>query len=332
MQYLTVVSESGDECVCVCPFCNGKTTLYFNDEKGVWVCFKCGTKGNAKALVEMLDGTYTEPELELEYLSDQLRSLDVCSNSSRELVRPITEGVLRRFHKPGALHERWSARGFDAALCDRWEFGYDFLGHALTLVCRDPFTGHATGIVRRKLESGEGPRYQFPAGFARNVSLHGSWLVASSRNSGTSDATEQVVLTEGPTDAARTDQAGFPAVAQYGSSISAGQIRLLHRLDVRRLILFYDYDRAGLSATEKGLSLAEEFEVSRVVWDREKYCWHTKVCGCPKNSKEEWLEHTANLANCPAPRRCKCGRIHEPDPGSLDLKEIKHMLNKAVEV
>lgn len=329
MQHLTIVSEYGDECVASCPFCSGSATLYFNDVKGVWVCFKCGEKGTSKSLVEMLDGTYTEPEIELAQISDQLRSL---GSDVQHLVRPLSDSYLRRFRQPGRPHELWTVRGFDEATCDRWELGYDFLGDALTLPYRDPATGQAAGIIRRLVNPGNGPRYQFLPGFARNRSLYGSWLLSTDTVAGKRTANEKVVLAEGPTDAVRVDQSGkCSAVAQYGSSISAGQIRLLHRLDVRKLVLFYDYDRAGLTATEKGSRLAEEFEVDKVVWDREKYCWHTRVCGCSRNSKDDWLEHTANLVNCPSPRKCKCGRVHEPDPGSLDLKTISNMLNKAVQ-
>jgi DNA primase len=325
--------ESGNELSCECPFCGASTALYFNDIKGAWICFKCGEKGTAQALVEMLDGSYKEPEYELEYLSDQLRSLNADGDRRRELLRPITDGFLRRFRKRGDCHERWSARGFTAATCDRWELGYDFLGDALTLPYRDPFTGQASGIIRRRLGPGDGPRYLFPSGFARRSSLYGSWLVATDTYRGDRDSTEPVIVTEGPTDAARTDQASrIGSVAQYGSSISAGQIRLLHRLGIEKLILFYDYDRAGLNATYKGEELASEFMVEKVRWNKEIYCWHRKVCGCIRNSKDQWLEHTRNLKNCQNIRMCQCGRIHEPDPCSLELPEINIMLNGRVEI
>lgn len=332
-QYLNVVSESGNELSCECPFCGAGTALYFNDVKGAWVCFKCGEKGTAQALVKMLNGTYAEPEYELEHISDQLRSLGEYGDRRRELLRPITDGFLRRFRKPGDCHERWAARGFDSTVCDRWELGYDFLSNALTLPYRDPTTRQASGIIRRQINPGDGPRYLFPTGFNRRSSLYGSWLLAIERDSGKRDPTEPVIVSEGPTDAIRADQASeFNAVAQYGSSTSAGQIRLLHRLGVQRLILFYDYDRAGLSATNKGEELASEFMVEKVRWNREIYCWHRKVCGCSRNSKDAWREHTRNISNCPNVRSCRCGRIHEPDPCSLEILAIQQMIRERVEI
>lgn len=337
-QWLNVVGEARDEICSECPFCNSPSSLYFNDVKGLWVCFsgKCGAKGTAKTLVKMLNGTYTEPELQLEHISDQLRSLDLHGGGGERDARPLSDSHLTRFRRPGEVHDLWRVRGFDAATCDRWELGYDFLGDALTLPYRNPFTGHVAGVIRRPVDPGDGPRYIFPPGFARRSSLYGSWIVYGDTVEGARGADEPVVVAEGPTDAANIDQAArghrVLAVAQYGSSIAEGQIRLLHRLGVRSVVLFYDYDRAGLSATRKGEELANEFLVTKVRWDRDAYCWHSKVCGCPRTSKDQWKEHTWYPRQCPSKRQCRCGRVHEPDPGGLRDKEIIRMIEKRVEV
>lgn len=326
LQHLDVVVEGVEENQCECPFCGGEKSLGFNDVKGLWNCFKCGEGGGAKMLVELLEGNYREPDVDLEQVSAQLRSL---KSDPSEPPRVLHDGYLLRYRGHHGAHKLWRARGFDESVCERFELGYDPLAEALTLPYRDPATGQLSGIIFRSTAPVvDGSRYKFPAGFARNRSLYGSWLV----DRPSSDKSSALVLAEGPTDAVRTDQAGHPAVAQYGSSIGAGQIRLLHRLEVRNLVLFYDYDRAGLRATEKSLLLAEEFFVEKVRWDRQVYCWHSKVCGCRRASKDTWLEHTASPALCFRMRECRCGRIHEPDPCSLDLKEIDRMLGKTVRV
>lgn len=310
-QHLTVVFEGVTECMCTCPFCEGKSSLGFNDVKGLWICFKCGEKGTAKTLVEMLEGVYTEPEVELDEISAELRSLE---RDVQSVQKSLPEPYLRRFSQPGRVHELWRARGFDSAVCDRWELGYDFLTGRLTLPFRDPFTGALAGVFYRSTD-GEGPRYQYPKGFARSSSLYGSWLLSDNGSRG-------VVLVEGPTDAINVSRCEESSVAEYGSSIAQGQVQLLHRLGVKAVTLFFDYDRAGLAATGKAERLASEFHVEKVTWNRDKYCWHRIVCGCRNNCDNH------DLSRCIRKTRCACKREHEPDPGMLSVKETAKMLER----
>lgn len=322
--YLAVQYEGTEECQCICPWCDGK--LNFNDVKGMWYCFKCSKGGTARKLVQMLNGTYREPEADIIQLAEELRELSADVYEAPNFLPPTY--LLRYKRRNGLPHQGWLDRGFDKRTCDRWELGFDPLGDkggALTLPYWNPFTGSLDGIIFRYLNPGDGMRYQFPSGFPRSSSLYGSWLIDQMGEE------QALCLVEGPTDAIRVDQSGNPAVAQYGSSLTPGQVRLLHRLGVERIILFYDYDRAGLRATVKAEHLAEEFEVEKVLWSRKKYCWHSKVCCC-SSKEEEQREHTTDPARCRRMRKCECGRIHEPDPGSLDVKEILRMLERTVAV
>lgn len=314
--HLTVVFEGAEECMCSCPFCDGSSSLGFNDVKGLWICFKCGEKGTAKTLVEMLEGTYTEPEVELDEISAELRLLE---RDVQSVQKSLPESYLRRFSQPGRVHELWRARGFDVATCDRWELGFDFLTGRLSLPFRDPFTGGLAGIFFRST-GGEGPRYQYPKGFARSSSLYGSWLLQRSDS-------HYAVLSEGPTDAISVSRCEESAASVYGSSISQGQVRLLHRLGIKTAVLFFDYDRAGIRATKKAEALASEMDVEKVVWDKDKYCWHRFICGCGRCDPLE-LSVCRNRVK----RKCRCGREHEPDPGMLRVKEITKMLGRTTGV
>lgn len=313
-QHLDVIHEGTDECMCACPFCLGSSCLGFNDVKGLWICFKCGEKGTAKTLVEMLEGVYTDPEVELEEISAELRSLE---RDVQSVQKHLPDTYLRRFSQPGRVHELWRARGFGPAVCDRWELGYDFLTDRLTLPFRDPFTGRLAGVFYRST-GGEGPRYQYPKGFARSSSLYGSWFLAGS-------SSQHAVLNEGPTDAVSVSRCKVFSCAVYGSSVTQGQVRLLHRLGVKTVTAFFDYDRAGLRVTAKAEALAAEFNLEKVVWDRDKYCWHRLVCGCGQCDKLD-----LNVCSRGRKKRCLCGRKHEPDPGSLKPKEIDKMLGRTV--
>jgi len=300
--------------MCACPFCDGKSTLGFNDVKGLWICFKCGEKGSAKTLVEMLEGRYTEPEVELDAISAELRSLE---RDVQSVQRNIPESYLRRFSQAGRVHELWRARGFGDSACLRWELGYDFLTGRLTLPFRDPFTGRLAGVFYRST-NGEGPRYQYPYGFARSSSIYGSWFFSDSDS-------ESAVLVEGATDAIGVSRCAELSGAVYGSSIARGQVRLLHRLGIKSVVTFFDYDRAGIRATEKARDIAEEILVEEVAWDTEKYCWHRIVCGDGRCDNR-------NISRCTRRIHCKCDRIHEPDPGSLDVKETRRLLERTTRV
>lgn len=311
-QNLNVVYESAAECMCSCPFCGGNTSLGFNDMKGLWICFRCGEKGTAKTLVEALQGVYTEPEVELDEISAELRSLE---RDVQSVQKYLPESYLRRFSPQGRVHQLWRDRGFGDATCLRWELGYDFLTNRLTVPFRDPFTGRLAGVFYRTIE-GDGPRYQYPRGFARSSSLYGSWFIAN----GTS---QQCVLGEGPTDAISISRVSDDAASVYGSSVTQGQIRLLHRLGIKTVVLFFDYDRAGIRATRKAEALAAELAVEKVVWNKEKYCWHRFVCGCGSCDPLELSVCRKRIR-----KKCRCGRIHEPDPGILRVKEISKMLGR----
>lgn len=288
--------------MCTCPFCEGKSSLGFNDVKGLWICFKCGEKGSAKTLVEKLEGRYTEPEVELSEISSELRLLE---RDVQQVQSHLPEAYLRRFHQAGRVHQLWRDRGFEVAVSDRWELGYDFLTGRLSIPFRDPFTGRLAGVIFRATD-GSIPRYQYPRGFARRSSLYGSWFVDASDS-------RHGILLEGPTDAinvgrADTDSRRVLPLGQYGSSTSTGQVRLLHRLGITSATLFFDYDRAGLHATEQAQEVAgPSLLLDKVVWNKKKYCWRRKD-------------------------ECRCLRIHQPDPGSLGVKEIQRMLERTKEV
>jgi len=109
-------------------------------------------------------------------------------------------------------------------------------------------------VVRRRLDLDDGPKYMYYKGFPRRESLFASWLVSKKH-------TDHVVITEGSLDAVAVWQAGFPAVAQYGSSITEQQVILLRRLGITKVTLFFDNDKAGREATMTAVSLMRDFLV-----------------------------------------------------------------------
>lgn len=232
-----VTLRSGDEYMVRCPKHEDRSaSLQVNVTKGLFVCFSCGWKGSIRTLL----GNIKEPEPEITEVLAILDAVDTAANAPRR-VRTLPEATLRRYNFPT---DYWAGRGFTEQTVAQWDLGYDAIDDDAIIPIRNQH-GDLISITRRRLHRDSGPKYLYQKGFQRSTNLFGSWKVGG----GT------VAITEGPLDAVMVWQAGIQAVAQYGSSISAHQVNLLHQMGVTRAVLFYDNDKAGQSATEQALSM-----------------------------------------------------------------------------
>jgi DNA primase len=307
--YLDPKVRGQEEFMCVCPFCAGGTSLQFNIESGLWVCFRCDAKGNAKALVKKLGGVYSDPVISAEHIRARLDRLRMRNKKAGKGDTVLEERTLARYAFPD---DYWTdVRGFSEETIERWGLGYDPLSDRHTIPYRNPH-GELLGVIQRLPGVNVFPRYIYPENFDRKGSLFGSWRIEG----------HKCALVEGSTDAIALDDVGRPAVAQFGSSVSRDQVKLLHTLDVRELVLFYDYDEAGQKAEEKARMYIDGIVLRSAVYDPAKYCWHKKLCGCG--------EHTwRTIGKCERKVLCKCRRKHEMDPNSLGKKERKRMYDNA---
>jgi 5S rRNA maturation endonuclease (ribonuclease M5) len=339
-KWLDPVIKGSEEWMCACPFCKGDSNLQFNISNGLWLCFRCKEKGTARSLVTKLGGSYTNPAVGIDQVRDLLDKVKSSLQEKNEYTEPewLPESYLARFG--GRPHEHWIGRGpgqrnFTSDTVREWGLGYDPLGPRLgrarvgpgvTIPYRD-LDGNLLGVIFRRLGDGF-PRYLYPKGFDRTASLFGSWKLGEDDND-SSRRGITVGLVEGSTDALRIRQLGLPALAQYGSSLHVNQVRLLRRLNVKEVVLFYDYDVAGRHATEQAAEILNGFSIRTVKWDEERYCWHKRLCGCDDN------HHPMDIAHCPKfkRKRCRCGRIHDVDPGNwrdLPDDEVHRMWDEAV--
>lgn len=239
---LEVAIRSGSEWMCKCPHHEDRTaSLQFNIDKGLWVCFSCGRKGNAKSLFG--DG-FREPEPDIEAVIAQLDLIEQAATAAPRLTMP--ESALKRFSFP---NDYWTGRGFSDTIIKAFQLGYDPLENDAIIPVRYP-DGELIGVIRRKLENDFGPKYMYPKGFPRRTTMFGAWLVAKS-------TTDHVAIVEGSVDAMAVWAAGIPAVAQYGSSISKEQVVMLRRLGINRVTLFYDDDKAGWHANHVALGMPD---------------------------------------------------------------------------
>jgi len=246
-----VGDRSGDEWTIRCPrHEDNRPSLRVNVRKGVFMCLSCQWKGQIKDLI----GDVPEPEPEVADIYRVLNGLDEDTVGPRTLP----ESVLRRYRFPT---DYWTGRGFDRATITAWDLGYDPLADDAIIPIRTA-SGDLSGVIRRRLTEGyDGPKYKHPKGFSKKHSLFGSWLVSG----------DHVVITEGPLDAVKVWQAGYDAVAQYGSSLADEQVDVLRGLGVYRVTLFYDNDRAGKMAARQAMDALPDFLVATVSYRRSPY-------------------------------------------------------------
>jgi DNA primase len=251
-QYFNVVSQSGDELHAHCPWHGDSSpSLSANIKKGVFICYGCGAKGTVLSLTEESEEYWSNPDEMLDLLDAQIQNIKTPEHPP-PMPTFLSEAALTRFNFP---HPYWKSRGFDEEVCTRFNLGYDPITRRLTIPTRNEHSQILGIIFRRTNEIG--PKYKYPYGFSRSRNLFGSWIRPRNRTA---------VLTEGPLDTVRIWQAGYFALAIYGSTISENQIHLLHRLGIERILTFYDNDTAGRSATEKTKSLIHDLEVIEIKW------------------------------------------------------------------
>lgn len=252
---LEVTLRSGDEWMCKCPWHEDNTaSLQFNVRKGLWVCFSCNRKGNAKSL---LGSDYRDPIIDIESVIAQLHLLEKADGGQKAEV--LQEGHLKRY----AFHtDYWHDRGFSDTTIKAFQLGYDPIENDAIIPVRG-IDGSLLGVIRRRLEIDAMPKYLYYKGFPRKKSLFASWLVSRKKGA------DHVAVTEGPLDAVSVWQAGIPAVAQFGSSMSVEQVSILKRLGVTRVTLFYDNDRAGNEAALLAIPMLRDFLVYCVRYKEE---------------------------------------------------------------
>lgn len=253
-RHFQVVLRSGDEFMCRClKHEDQSASLQFNVAKGLFYCFSCHWAGNVKTLMRDMGETFRE-EVDVQDVLAALDAIEAQANTPT-ILKAMPESLLKRYQFP---NDYWSGRGFTPTTIDTFSLGYDPMEDCAIIPVRN-VQSQLIGVIRRRLADDGGPRYMYPKGFPRKTSLFGAHLVAKS-------VSDHVVLVEGSVDAMKVWQAGYQGLAQYGSSINPAQVRLLARLGVNHVTLFYDDDKAGWAATDIAMEALREFYVDVVMY------------------------------------------------------------------
>lgn len=245
-EHLPIITVVGEEADCRCVFHeDSNPSMRFNMESGLFYCHACHAKGNIGTLTRHLGiASLDTSEYRLREVHEILRKLDMGTSNTRYLP----ESSLARYQIPTSYWEE--DRQLSLRVIDQFKLGADPMGEYVTIPMRT-MNGDLLGVIKRFLSPDADVRYKYPRGMKKSHHLFGAWQVARARNAKT------VVLTEGSIDAMKVWQAGWPGLAILGSEVSEEQIRVLQSLDARRVILFFDNDRAGKECASHALGYGE---------------------------------------------------------------------------
>jgi 5S rRNA maturation endonuclease (ribonuclease M5) len=228
----------GDEWLVACPWhSDTRPSLQINVKTGLYLCFACDARGNKKMLLDHLGITDTGG-VSREAL--RLRSERLREHKGTSALPKLPEAILEPYSVISTGY--WSQRGLSPYTVQLLELGYDIENDAGVIPLR-ALNGQLVGLVRRMLSPAlKGGRYRYSKGapissiiYAANLFRHES----------------EFALVEGPLDAAALIDVDIPALSLLGSRMSKQQLHVLLRLAPRRVVLFFDNDRAGRHATEK---------------------------------------------------------------------------------
>lgn len=276
-QFFDIRNRAGDEVMVLCVHHDDNSaSMQINLNDGLWLCFSCGAKGGPKQLFADQDVRWQEPEEDLQFLVKKLRDLSKKETTSH--VRTYPESYLSQFDVPIDYWKK--GRGIGSIGQKVFQLGYSPMGDYATIPLRS-VNGELLGVIKRPFDPQAEVRYRYPFKFERKNNLYASWLVERDQS------IDHVVLCEGSLDAIKVWQAGIPAMAVYGSSMSTQQIRLLRRLGINNVTLMFDDDQAGRKATKgcagwhiskshgqekvtynEALDLKREFLVNVVRWPK----------------------------------------------------------------
>jgi len=213
-------------------------------EKEVFSCFLCGGRSLPWLIHEVHGVPYPAAvHLLREKFGGGVLSWDEIRQRASKEPRPFPEPSYFSEFQLSCLPEAdLTARGIHSRTSRRFNVRLHSRFRALLF----PWYGYPTKLYAGhsvRLLDGD-RRYIQPKGLQKSRHLYGLW------ESGVGEAwrkgrRQDVVVAEGPFDVMALVQAGLPAVGLFGCLVSSDQSRLLKH--ARRLVLFLDHDRGGLS-------------------------------------------------------------------------------------
>lgn len=263
---INVVSQTGDDFLCLCPFHRNLDTPAFavSYTKGLYICYNqnCNASGSVLDLVRELTGRnhfealryiesnkLTDQEKFQQELEDMLDDKPEFVEFPQNTLDKLFNGIKSDKKASDYYHSR---KITDEAI-EHFKLGYSDVQGMVTVPLHSP-DGLPVGIIGRSIE---GKSFKNSPNLPRNKTMFN--LHKAKREGGT------IIIVESSFDAIRLWQAGFPnAVATLGGSISDVNINNLNRY-ASKIIIMTDNDNAGRSL---GNTIANKLKNKDILWAR----------------------------------------------------------------
>jgi DNA primase len=208
-----VVSEAGNEFLCMCPFHGNRHTPSFSISKteGVYLCFNsaCGATGGIKTLIKYTTGYNDFEALRLISKTRTNTHVSLVERRKRSVEKkemPVfpqetLERMKQEFWKSEKALAYMHGRGFDDVTLDHFNIGYSPNKDLVATPMYDS-NGAPVGVIGRTI-SGE-KRFQNSKNLPTSQTL---WNINNAKRAG-----DTVIIVEANFDGMRIHQAGFPGV------------------------------------------------------------------------------------------------------------------------
>ncbi len=266
---IDLVSETGNDYLCLCPFHGNRNTPSFSisKERGAFICFNpsCGEAGSIIDLVKRLTGRNEfeairfikikeiEHSVDIEdQLSDLLEEKPDFEEFSNDVIVSLSNNMSNMTEGRAYMH----SREFTDETISYFNIGYSDKQKMVTVPVHSP-DGICVGIVGRHISE---KRFKNSPGLPKNKTMFN--IHRAKRVSPTA------IITEASFDAMRVHQAGFPnAIATLGGHISKENIDLLNKY-FTKIIIMTDNDEAGRAL---GKSIASRLRGKDILWAMHDY-------------------------------------------------------------
>lgn len=262
---IEVVSQSGDDFLCLCPFHHNTDSPAFaaSYTKGLYVCYNqyCNEAGTILDLVMKLTNRNNFEAMRF-IASNKMTEADRLEEELKELLdeklefQEFPQAIVDKAHETlmsgeyGAKEYLFSRHITEEAM-NHFNLGFSSL-QQMTMVPLHSPDGILVGVIGRSIE---GKRFKNSPNLPRNKTLFN--LHRAKREGGT------IIVVESSFDAIRLWQAGFPnAVATLGGSISDINIQNLNKY-ASTIILMIDNDGAGRAL---GKTIANRLKNKNILW------------------------------------------------------------------